>query len=62
MTEPKLDLTINSSDPEIFRQQMEESAEIYWQFSNNLESARSRVAGLKLELKRAEAEIANELR
>jgi hypothetical protein len=59
---PKLDLKIISDDPIKFREQMEESSEIYWQFSNQLEIAKSRVAQKKVELKTLEVKIANELR
>jgi len=59
---PKLDLKIYSEDPVKFREQMEESAELYWQFSNQLETAKSRLAQLKIELKTKEVKIANELR
>ena len=57
-----LDLRINSEDPEKFRQQMEESAEIYWEYAQLLENAKARVSQLRVELKIKEAKIANELR
>jgi hypothetical protein len=59
---PKLDLKIHSEDPEKFRVQMEESAELYWFYSNQLETAKSKVAQMKVELKTLEVRIANELR
>lgn len=63
MTEaPKFDLRIYSEDPVKFREQMEESAEVFWHFSNQLESAKDNTAKLKVEIKRLESSIANELR
>ena len=59
---PKLDFKIYSEDPVLFREQMEEAAELYWHFSNQLETAKSRVAQMKVELKTLEVKIANELR
>jgi len=58
----KLDLRIYSEDPVKFREQMEESAELYWKFSNQLEEAKTSVAQIKVELKTKEVKIANELR
>jgi len=63
VSEPtKLYLKIHSEDPIKFREQMEESAELYWFYSNQLEGAKSKVAQMKVELKILEVRIANELR
>ena len=59
---PSVNLKIDSEDPEKFRELMEESAELYWQFGQGLENAKGRVAAIKVELKILEVEIANELR
>jgi hypothetical protein len=59
---PKFDLRIYSEDPIKFREQMEESAEVFWHFSNQLELAKDNTAKLKVEIKKLEASIANELR
>jgi hypothetical protein len=58
----EFDLSINSSDLNILRKQLEEAPMLFWYYSNQLEDYKRKATNLKLRLDVLEATIASSIR